>query len=222
MLSIEEVYAEFDRIGCCSFATPDGNGGVESRIAHFVAADKDGLYFTTMTVKPFYRQLKASGRVSVCGEYPSSRVTYDDENLPFFEPGYTMRVSGAVRELAPEEVAAKAPHDRNFNVVVHDMTAYPETRAFVLYAAHGERYDYDYEMVNRHHKLLRERFAFGGDTFVEPGLVITKACIECGSCKKVCTFKAVNKGKPYSIRGAWCDECGSCANVCPVDAIRTR
>lgn len=35
MLSIEEIYGLFDKVGCCSFATLDGHGGVDSRIAHF-------------------------------------------------------------------------------------------------------------------------------------------------------------------------------------------
>ncbi|WP_417333914.1 hypothetical protein [Gordonibacter urolithinfaciens] len=35
MLTMKEVFDRFDEIGCCSFATPDGHGGVEARIAHF-------------------------------------------------------------------------------------------------------------------------------------------------------------------------------------------
>lgn len=44
MLSIAEVYELFDKVGCCSFATLDGKGGVDSRIAHFFAHDENGLY----------------------------------------------------------------------------------------------------------------------------------------------------------------------------------
>ena len=36
MLSIKEAYELFEEIGCCSFATLDGDGGVDSRIAHFL------------------------------------------------------------------------------------------------------------------------------------------------------------------------------------------
>lgn len=32
MLSIAEVYGLFDKVGCCSFATLDGKGGVDSRM----------------------------------------------------------------------------------------------------------------------------------------------------------------------------------------------
>ena len=51
MMTIEDVYRKFDEIGCCSFATPDGHGGVEARIAHFFAYDDEGLYLRTMDVK---------------------------------------------------------------------------------------------------------------------------------------------------------------------------
>lgn len=66
--TIEDVYNAFDQVGCCSFATLDGAGGVESRIAHFFAWDEEGLYLRTMDVKPFYRQLVEGGKLSVCGE----------------------------------------------------------------------------------------------------------------------------------------------------------
>lgn len=70
----------------------NGNS-IESRIAHFFAYDDDGLYFRTMNTKPFYKQLREGKTVSVCGMYPTTQVTHDENNLPFFEPGYTMRIT---------------------------------------------------------------------------------------------------------------------------------
>ena len=99
MMTIKEIYENFDQIGCVTFSTLAENGYVESRIAHFFAFDEDGLYFRTMDVKPFYRELKQTGKVSVCGMYPSSQVSHDENNLPSFVPGYTMRITGDVREL---------------------------------------------------------------------------------------------------------------------------
>lgn len=222
MLAIQDVYARFDEIGCCSFATPDGEGGLESRIAHFFAWDDEGLYLRTMSVKPFYRQLTTSGELSVCGECTSAKVAFDENNLPLFKPGFQMRLSGSVRELSPEEVAAKAARDRNFNVAVHDIAKYPETRVFVLHRFHGELYDYDYAMVNRDHKLQRERFAFGGDAFEEPGLSINDSCVSCGACLETCTFKAIVAGEPFAILGERCDECGNCFHVCPAGAVTSK
>lgn len=222
MMTIEDVYRKFDEIGCCSFATPDGHGGVEARIAHFFAYDDEGLYLRTMDVKPFYRQLKESGRLAVCGEHTEAKVVFDEDNLPLFKPGYQMRVSGEVRELSMAEVEAKAAHDHNFNVAVHDIAKYPETRVLVLHRFHGELYDYDYAMARRDHKLYRERFAFGGDTFEEPGLRITDSCIACGTCLEGCSFKAIVPGEPYAILGERCDECGNCYHVCPAGAVEGK
>ena len=222
MLTMKEVFDRFDEIGCCSFATPDGHGGVEARIAHFFAYDDEGLYLRTLDVKPFYRQLKQSGRLAVNGERTEAKVVFDENNLPLFKPGYQMRVAGEVRELSMAEVEAKAPHDRNFNVAVYDIAKYPETRVFVLHRFHGELYDYDYAMVNRDHKLHRERFAFGGDAYEEPGLRITDDCIACGTCLAGCSFKAIVPGEPYAILGERCDECGNCYHACPAGAVEGK
>lgn len=219
MLSIEDVFSRFNEIGCCSFATLDGRGGVSSRIAHFFAWDEEGLYLRTMTVKPFYRQLIEGGRLSVCGEKTTMPCLWDEDNLPQFQPGYMVRVSGDVRLLTLEEVERKAAASELFNVATYDMAKYPETRVFVLESAWGELYDYDYNMVGRDHKLLRERFAWGGAEVERPGLAISDACIGCGACAEACSFKAIVPGKPYKIRGERCDECGNCAHVCPVGAI---
>lgn len=219
MLSIQEVFELFNRIGCCSFATLDGEGGVDSRIAHFFACDEEGLYLRTMTGKPFYRQLIEGGKLSVCGEQVSAPCVWDDNNMPHFEPGFMVRVSGNVRQLTPDELAQKADANPQFNVAIYDIKKYPETVVLVLNSAWGELYDYDFNMVNRDHKILRERFAWGGATFVAPGFHITDQCIECGSCLAACTHKAIEVGKPYRILGERCDECGNCHNVCPVGAV---
>lgn len=166
MLSIKDVYEKFDEIGCCSFATLDGNGGVDSRIAHFFAYDDEGLYLRTMTGKPFFRQMIEGGRLSVCGERTDAPVVWDDENMPHFQPGYMMRVSGSVRLLTDEELSAKAAANPMFAVATYDINKYPETVVLVMDSAWGELYDYDFNMVHRDHKILRERFSWGGATFV--------------------------------------------------------
>ena len=219
-MTIKDVYKKFEQIGCCSFATPDGKGGVESRIAHFFAYDDEGLYLRTMRVKPFYRQMIESGKVSVCGEYTAAPCTWDDDNMPHFQPGFMMRVSGSVRELRQEEVDAKAAANPMFNVAVYDIRKYPETCVLVIDRAHGEYYDYDFNMVHRNHKIFRERFAWGGEQIEEAGLHIDpNLCTACGMCADACTHKAIVPGEVYSIRGSWCDECGNCYHACPAGAV---
>ncbi len=219
MLSVKEVFDLFAKVGCCSFATLDKDGNVDSRIAHFIAYDQDGLYFTTMTGKPFYRQLMDGGQLSACGEFTEARCYNDEENLPKFAPGYMVRVSGKVRELTTEEIEAHIAADPNFHVAAYDRKKYPETTVLMLYSAWGELYDYDFNMVHRDHKIERQRFAWGDATFVEPGFHITDDCIGCGSCANACTHKAIVPGMPYSILGNRCDECGNCHHVCPVGAV---
>lgn len=219
MLTIKEVYGLFDKIGCCSFATLNGKGGIDTRIAHFFAYGDEGLYLRTMRQKPFHRQLVEGGKLAVSGEFTEARVCHDENNLPKFAPGFTVRVSGDVRELSIDEVRAIAKTDPNFNVAIYDLNKYPEMSYFVLRSAWGELYDYDFNMTHRDHKLLRERFAWGGAAFEEPGFTITDACIGCGRCLAACTFKVIVPGEPYRILGERCDECGSCHNACPAGAV---
>lgn len=221
-MKIKDIYKHFDDIGCVSFSTINDEGYIDSRIAHFFAYDDEGLYFRTMEVKEFYRQLKKHNNVSACGMYPNTRVTHDEEGLPHFVPGYTVRISGDTRELTMDEVNEKAKTNEEFVVATFDIKKYPSTRIFVLYKAKGEVYDYDFEKENRDHKLLRECFSYGGENATPAGLSITDKCIACGKCKRNCTFDAIEEGRPYHIIKERCDECGTCYEVCPVNAINTR
>ena len=224
-MDLKEVYARFERIGACSFTTLNDEGVPTSRIAHLFAGDEEGLYLRCMDVKPFYRQLKRNEWLSICGDCSKGVLGHDEHGVPLYAGGFTMRVVGKVRELTMEEVEAKAQVNDDFGLAVYDIGKYPRMRVFVMYRGSGELYDYDFEMYHRDHKLYRERFAFGGDTFVEPGLVIGGECISCNACFENCTFKAIvpgEDGAPYRIRGERCDECGSCYNVCPVGAVHIR
>ena len=218
-MEIKEIFEYAEKIGFLTFSTVD-NGTVHSRIAHFYAFDEDGLYLRTMFIKPFYRQMIKSGNLSVCGMYPFTKITGEDENgVPEIPPGYMFRLTGGVRELSEEEVKKKAETNEQFKIALFDMGKYPATRNLVMYKGKGEIYDFDYDMVNRDHKLLRKRFAFGGETVNSSGNTITDKCTECGACYEACTFKAIKPGTPYSIIGERCDECASCILVCPEDAI---
>lgn len=221
--TVEDVFDAFEKAGCCGFATLDGAGGIDSRIAHFFAWDSEGLYLRTMTVKPFYRQLVEGGKLSASGEYTEARCVMDDDHMPHFQPGYMVRVSGDVRELTREEVDAKAAASPLFNVAVYDIKKYPETRVFALYRGKAELYDYDFNMVHRDHKILRARLSFGGASVEPAGLSIDEgACTACGRCSEVCTHKAIVPGDAYSILGERCDECGNCYHACPAGAVISK
>ncbi len=218
--TVEDIFEMFKKIGCCSFATLDSHGGVDSRIAHFFAWDEDGLYLRTMNVKPFYKQLSEGKSVSVCGEITDGPCIWDEDNMPHFQPGRMVRVTGKVRELTQQEVDKKAANNPFFNVAIYDIKKYPQTVVFVLYKGHAELYDYDFNMVNRDHKLLRKRISFGGDKVDCAGLSIDPdRCQACGACVSVCTHKAIVAGDIYSILGERCDECGNCYHSCPFGAV---
>lgn len=216
-MTIEQIYKYFDKIGCCTFATIDGEYP-ETRIAHFLVWDEQGIYFMTSKTKPFYKQLKETNKVSVCGMYANTAVEATQDGNLLFDAGYFIRISGDVREVPIEEIKAK--NNPDFAYCIEDQARYPAMTAFVLYRAKGEIFDYDFEKKNRDHKLERERFSFGDFKIVKPGLTITDKCIGCGKCHEVCTFSATEKvGNKYRINGNRCDECGNCVVNCPVGAI---
>lgn len=218
-MNISDIYEKFDRIGCLTFATID-HGYPQTRIAHLFAYDDDGLYFRTMVTKAFYDQLKQSETVSVCGMYPNTAVSHDDNGMPYFEPGYTIRATGDIREVMLEVLKEKAVNNDQFKVGVKDVEKYPATRFFCLHRAWGEVFDFDFEMEHRDHKLLRTGFSFGGRGIPLRGVRITDECIACGECMESCSFKAVfNRDGTYIIDHAKCDVCGDCYTVCPVDAV---
>ncbi len=224
-MKIEEIYRNFDEIGCLTFATIDG-GYPETRIAHLFAWDEEGLYFRTMTVKPFYKQLKENGKLSICGMSASPHVALGGNGLPNFDPGYTMRASGDVREISFETLEEKARKNPIFELGVKDTLRYPDMVTFCLFRFQGEYYNYDFDCNSRDHKIVREHFNFGNFTDRFRGLKINEEkCINCGKCEEKCqsiNFKAIDKTETgYAIDVNKCDACGSCTKVCPVDAIQS-
>jgi ferredoxin len=218
-MNIKEIYKYFDKIGCLTFTTIE-NGYSYPRIAHFNGCDEDGFYFRTMVTKPFYKQLIDHPTISVCGMYPSTKVSHDEKGLPYFEPGYFIRLLGDVQQVSPEAIKAKAEQNPDFRVAAHDLVAYPAMTNFVINRGRGEIFDYDFEMEYRDHKLLRTRFSFGGMEVTTAGCRITDKCTACGTCIEECSFKAIVEGDPhYSIIPERCDACGSCYMVCPEEAI---
>jgi hypothetical protein len=56
-------------------------------------------------------------------------------------------------------------------------------RLFCTSKGKGEIFDYDFEMENRDHKVLRIRFARGGETVNEAGMQFDEdKCSTCGEC----------------------------------------
>ena len=45
-------------------------------------------------------------------------------------------------------------------------------------------------------------------------------CINCGKCKEICRFFAVEKNETFKINPFLCEGCGACELICPVGAIK--
>jgi uncharacterized pyridoxamine 5'-phosphate oxidase family protein/Pyruvate/2-oxoacid:ferredoxin oxidoreductase delta subunit len=218
-MDISEIYEKFDKIGCLTFATIDKDTP-QTRIAHLFAHDHEGLYFRTMTTKAFYDQLKKTGKVSICGMFPNTSVKYDEQGMPYFKPGYTIRASGDVREISFEKLKEKAAVNEMFLLGVKDIEKYPAMTTFCMHKAWGEVFDFDFEMEHRSHKLLRTNFSFGGKHTPFRGVRITEECIACGDCLERCSFKAIyQQDEQFCIEHTKCDVCGDCYTICPADAI---
>ncbi len=221
-MKIKEIYKYFDKIGSCTFATID-DGYPETRIAHFFAYDEKGLYFRTMTTKPFYYQLVQNKKVSVCGLASPSEVTHDQEGMAIFEPGYTVRITGDCEEVQTEYIKRQAEKDKGFLFGYKDMLKYPALRAFRITRGRGEVFDFDFEKQSRDHKLQRTRFTLGDFEYPIRGVFINDNCINCSQCYKACSFNAISKGEThYQIDQLRCDACGDCTLVCKFDAIDVR
>lgn len=218
-MNIEEIYKKFDKIGCLTFATID-NGFPQTRIAHLFACDHEGLYFRTTFTKAFYEQLKTTQMLSICGIFPSTSTSHDEEGMPYFPPGYTISATGDIKEVPLKTIKEKAVANKDFMVCVKDIEKYPATVAFCLHSAWGEVFDFDFEMEHRSHKLLRTGFCFGGKQIPLRVLRITDECIACGECQEGCSFKAIDQvGEQFVIDTEKCDVCGDCYTVCPSNAI---
>ena len=220
-MKLQEIHAAIEKVGCLTFTTLDGDA-MHSRIISVCGGDDEGIYFLTMNVKPFYRQLKANPRVCVCGIYPSGRKEGKNKaGQPYWQPCFFLRITGEAREVPEHEVMQKAETGSEIHrYALEDAKRYSAMKLFCIFKGKGEIFDYDFEMENRDHKVLRTRFGFGGERANKAGARIDpEKCIACGACYEACTFKAIEEGDTYRVRGERCDECGSCMQVCPQDAI---
>jgi ferredoxin len=218
-MDIKDIYDKFDQIGCLTFATLD-EGYPQTRMAHLRGHDHEGIYFQTMVTKSFYDQLKKTGKVSICGMFPKTSVSHNEQGMPYFPPGYTIRATGDIKEIPFETLKEKASVNETFMLAVKDTEKYPAMTTFCIYSAWGEVFDFDFEMEHRSHKLLRTGFSFGGRQIPLRGMRITEECTACGECREGCSFKAIDQdGDTFIIDHTKCDVCGDCYTICPNDAI---
>lgn len=106
----KEIQQALEKIRSVTMTTLDDKT-MHSRIISICGSDDQGIYFLTMYVKPFYRQLKKNPNVALCGIYPSSRKTGKNEvGQPSFAPRFTLRITGQAREIPEDEVREKGKY----------------------------------------------------------------------------------------------------------------
>lgn len=221
-MTIQEIYQAFDKIGCLTFTTIDENNAPESRVAHLRGYDDDGIYFMTMHTKNFYKHLKSNPNIALCGIYGDSSVAHDEEGMPSFQIGYTIRLSGTAREIPMDIIKAK--NNPIFDLCIKDQEKYPAMVVFCIQSGRGDIFDHDFECKTRENKLHRSYFAYNGAKIKEKGLTIRAyACTACGVCKEKCSFLAISeKNGKYWIDPQRCDECGDCKTHCHAGAIQIQ
>ncbi len=218
-MTIKEVYKKFNDIGCLTFATVDKEGNPQTRIAHLRAYDEEGLYFMTMHTKDFYKELKETSKVSICGLNANSKVTHDKDGMPMFDKGYSIRLTGVVEEVTLDMIKTK--NNPDFDLCIKDQGKYNAMVIFCIKSYYGDIFDYDFEKEKRDHKLERVYFSHNQEEKYKGLIINQEKCIKCGLCQKKCSFDAItNIDNKYSIDKNRCDECGDCYINCPVKAIK--
>lgn len=184
-----------------SMATIGEDGMPRIRIIDtmLVESDEEGdrLYFLTARGKDFYRELMKNRYVAITG---------------LNDKWETVRVRGKAVNVGQDLL------DRIFEENPSMNHVYPgETRdileVFCLSEGEGEYFCLAQEPVER------KSFSFGSGNVTETGFLITDDCIGCGTCSEGCPQKAIDEGRPYSIRQNNCLHCGRCYENCPVKAI---
>ncbi len=219
-MTIQEIFEACENSGFLTFTTIDGKYP-SARIAHFFAYDAEGLYFHTMTTKPFCRQLLKTKTVAVCG------ICEEEETIPgiaaknLISGNYSIRITGDVKTVSPDALKKKAKKNQLFQPALEDMMQYKTMRTFVLYQGFGEIFNFDFESEDNSRRLRRHRFSFNYPNPPEHGLTIDQnKCCNCGECAEVCILGAIEKqNNGYSILKNRCDACGDCTTICPEAAI---
>jgi uncharacterized pyridoxamine 5'-phosphate oxidase family protein/NAD-dependent dihydropyrimidine dehydrogenase PreA subunit len=182
-----------------TFATTK-DGMPQARIADVMGYENGQLLCIVGNNKPFYHQLKETGKVAIVGmtaDYVAVRLMGD---VKFVDESYRERVF----ELNPD-LANLFPDEERRKTLV----------PYVVHRGRGEIFD----LSGTRGKMYRERFSFGGESVHPAGFRINDNCTACGACLPACPFTAISEGEPYVISPNRCDECGTCYSICPSDAI---
>ncbi len=184
-------------------ATTDSDGLPVTCAIDMMDADENGLYFLTAKGKGFYTRLKETGYLALTGMKGEDTMSC-----------VAVSVRGKVKELG----GGLLPRLFEKNPYMREIYPTPESQkaltVFQLYEGRGEWFDLSKKPI--------ERFSFSfGETQTEPeGYFVTKACIGCRVCQRVCPQNCIDfTSIPAVIEQEHCLRCGNCMEVCPQQAV---
>lgn len=186
-----------------SFATVDENGLPSVRIIDVMMVERDRLYFLAPRGKAFHEDVMREGYVAIVGQTPDYR---------------TCRLRGPVSR--PEsDVEQHALVDVIFELNPSMSLIYPGDARYIcdvfcIAEGEGEYFDLGQKPI------FRKPFRLAGEARYDKGtLLVTDACIGCGTCTEKCPEECIAPGTPYEIDQSHCLRCGICFECCPVQAI---
>ena len=70
--------------------------------------------------------------------FPKTAVSHNEQGMPYFAPGYTIRATGDIKEISFEALKEKAAVNELFMLGVKDIEKYPAMTTFCLHSAWGK------------------------------------------------------------------------------------
>ncbi|WP_329887975.1 4Fe-4S binding protein [Pseudoramibacter sp. HA2172] len=203
-MNAQSCLDELRRIRDVVFATVGADGAPRARIIDIMLAEPGRLIFCTARGKHFYQELVARPEVAVTG---------------MNDHWQSIRLTGRATRLPEADQRAWIDHIFEANPSMNEV--YPGDARYILEAFAIDRGALEFFDLGRS-PIVRESFAFGGDTPEAKGFFITDGCIGCDTCAGLCPQQAIDAGTPYVIRQPNCLHCGLCFENCPVEAIARR
>ena len=188
-------------VGVLALATVDENGAPQVRNISAVHYEENSFYFFTARGKELTKQLQRDSRIQT--------LVHTKFNEMIRLSGYAVPV---------EENRQRECIDKIFEEQPYLANVYPGDTRYVGIIFEVKDADIEYFNLGVN-PIFRESYTVGSGTVKQKGYVITKKCIGCGKCTKVCPQSCIEKGTPYSINHNHCLHCGNCFENCPVKAI---
>ncbi len=201
----DAVFASTLKVGRMSIATVALDGVTPtSRIIEVQSLDDNGnLYIGMSCGKPIYAEIKKNPRIV------GSLINMTKGNL-----GYSIRINATVTEVEDEEIYTRYWAQNSGTKALYRRSL-ENFKIFRLTGGDGELFDL---CVDDH--VLRYRFGFGGESARPWVYSVNDSCTGCGVCSTSCLTDVIKSDGGRAIMNHnGCLECGVCKEVCPFGAI---